>query len=455
MASIEKLGPNKYKIVVSNGYRIDGSKIREKKIITLPDNLTGKQKEKELNKIVVEFENAVKNGKYLDGNKINLKEFIDKWEKTVIEAGTYAPSTWHTYSNRIHKCILPALGHLKIAKIQPYHILAFLNDLKNGNINQNPQFRPSQKLIDILNNENKSAYKEIGISYKTFIKLKNGNKIANLDTVKHITDFYPTQKKLFDKIITPLSNRTIAHYQDLLSTIFSAAVHWQIIEKNPVLSIEKVKVAKKDPVFFDDILVVKFLIALESAPFKYKMAIYLALDTGLRLSEVMGLKWDKVDEITHSINISEVRQYISEFGEVIKGPKSDSGNRNIMLSDTVFNMLMEYKSYQQKNMEIYANSYISSEFIITHEDGKRMFPNRPSVWLRTFLKSNNLPHVTFHGLRHTNASLLIAQNINPATLAERLGHSDKDVTLNIYTHAIKSKDKTASELMNNIYKNIN
>ena len=66
MASIEKLGPNKYKIVVSNGYRIDGSKIREKKIITLSDNLTEKQKEKELNKIVVEFENAVKNGKYLD-----------------------------------------------------------------------------------------------------------------------------------------------------------------------------------------------------------------------------------------------------------------------------------------------------------------------------------------------------------------------------------------------------
>lgn len=402
MASIEKLGPNKYRIVVSNGYRVDGSKIRERKIINLPDNLTEKQKEKELNKIAIEFENTVKNGNYLDGNKITLKEFIDKWEKIVTDSNLYVPSTWHTYHDRIHRCIIPFLGHLKIGKIQPHHIIAFLNGLRNGSIGQKVSYQLSNSLVDNINSQNDmQVYKIIGISYKTFSSLKHGGTVSDINIVKKVSDYYKLPyNKLFNTITEPLSNRTISHYESLLSTIFSAAVHWQVIEKNPVSSVEKIKVEKRSPIFFDDVSVIRFLTALESAPFKYKMSVYLALDTGLRISEVMGLKWDKINENTHSIDISEVRQYISDVGEVIKGPKSNSSNRNITLSETVFNMLMEYKNYQDKNKELYAETWEDYEHIITHEDGKKMFPNRPSVWLNKFLKSNNLPPVTFHGLRH-------------------------------------------------------
>ena len=184
------------------------------------------------------------------------------------------------------------------------------------------------------------------------------------------------------------------------------------------------------------------------------MAVYLALDTGLRISEVMGLTWNCLDEYSHSIDIDIVRQYISEYGEVNKPPKSESSKRNITLSDTVFDMLMEYKQFQEENKKIYHEEWEDNKHIITHENGKKMFPNRPSVWLKSFLEKNNLPSVTFHGLRHTNASLLISQNINPATVAERLGHSDKEITLNVYTHAIKSKDKSAADVMDNIYKKI-
>lgn len=68
-----------------------------------------------------------------------------------------------------------------------------------------------------------------------------------------------------------------------------------------------------------------------------------------------------------------------------------------------------------------------------------------------FLKRHNLPKITFHELRHTNASLLIANGVDAVTLSKRLGHADKTVTLNTYSHAIQSKETQVATTMDNLY----
>lgn len=117
----------------------------------------------------------------------------------------------------------------------------------------------------------------------------------------------------------------------------------------------------------------------------------------------------------------------------------------------VIDVLKDYRIYQ-KSMRLKCGSlWHDSNKVFVHEDGKPIFPNRPSIWFDEFLKRKELPKITFHGLRHTNASLLIAEGIDIVTLSGRLGHADKNITLNTYSHVIKSKERQAANKMDNFY----
>ena len=95
------------------------------------------------------------------------------------------------------------------------------------------------------------------------------------------------------------------------------------------------------------------------------------------------------------------------------------------------------------------------ENVFLHEDGSAIAPHRPYIWFTNFLKRHNLPKITFHQLRHTNASLLIASGEDIATVSSRLGHSDKNITLNTYTHLIKSKEAQVANKMDEFYERLN
>jgi len=104
MPSIEKRTENTYRITVSCGYAPNGSKIRKYKKVTMPEGLSEKQKEKELNKIAVMFEQAVINGTHLDGEKVTLAEFSDIWIQDYAE-NHLAESTLKSYKTRIKQRI--------------------------------------------------------------------------------------------------------------------------------------------------------------------------------------------------------------------------------------------------------------------------------------------------------------------------------------------------------------
>jgi integrase len=111
-------------------------------------------------------------------------------------------------------------------------------------------------------------------------------------------------------------------------------------------------------------------------------------------------------------------------------------------------LLKQYKLAQNEERLKMGDKWLPTDFVFTNSDtGKPIFPNRPTVWFSEFLKRHDLPKITFHQLRHTNASLLLAQNVDIAVLSKRLGHSKISVTLDIYSHALKSKDKEAADKM--------
>ena len=125
MASIRKRG-NSYQITVSNGRRIDGSQIVETATFTPDPKRTEKQNQKALEKFVFEFEEKVKSGKFLDGEKITFQAFSDTW------LSDYAlqhlePTTIDIYKKLLRVHIIPAIGNLKLARIQPAHLNKLYN----------------------------------------------------------------------------------------------------------------------------------------------------------------------------------------------------------------------------------------------------------------------------------------------------------------------------------------
>lgn len=118
---------------------------------------------------------------------------------------------------------------------------------------------------------------------------------------------------------------------------------------------------------------------------------------------------------------------------------------------SVISLLKEYKKQQTENRLKFGTAWHNGEYVFLHEDGKPISSQRPYKWFTNFLKRHNLPKITFHQLRHTNASLLISSGEDIVTVSGRLGHADKNVTLNTYSHIIKSKEAQVANKMDEFY----
>jgi len=454
MANIEKRSENTYRIIVSNGYDINGKKIRKSTTVKLDKNLTEKQKIKELQKLAVLFENKVKNGQYLDGEKITFGEFTKIWLKK--QKTRYAPGTLKPCLARLNDRILPEFGHMKLAKIQTKHLEDFYSKLKENGSRLDDFYIPTNVFLEIISTYNtQSLIKLTGITNKTCLRIKNGKKTNNKTSMKICETLNLNVEKMFKRANNkPLSDKTIKNHHSDISSIFTLAEKWRLIDFNPAKFVDFGKSAKSKPKFYENEEVKLLLDALEKEPIEnmtYKVFILLALDCGLRSSELCGLKWENVDFGNGTITVNKQRQYVSTFGVIERQTKTINGNRVVSVSSTVLSELKSYKQKQAEDKLKLGTAWQNGLYLFKHSNGEDLHPTRPYKWFIKFLERHNLPRITLHQLRHTNASLLIANGIDPVTLAERLGHGDKNVTLNIYSHMINEKDKLAACKMENLY----
>lgn len=457
MASIEKRSGDTYRITVSCGYDSFGKKLRKSKTVTLNEGLTERQRDKELNRLAVLFETEVENGTFLDGNKITLKDFIEKWLEDYAEKNL-APATLHVYKMRLEKRVIPALGHLKLAKIQPHHLIEFYDNLSERGLRLDDIYDPSEETSNLLKKkDHRGISQEIGISRLVFRKLMEGNP-TNKATAEKISEYF---KLDFGKSFLqaydnkPLSKNTISHHHKLLSSVLNTAVHWQLIPSNPAQRIKPPESQRTRAESYGEEEILALFNALEKAPINYKAMIYTVIYSGIRLSELAGLTWDNVDFEKKTLTVDKQRMYISGYGEIEKDTKTISGVRTISLPNTVLNLLITYKKHcieqKLKLGTLWQGEEPGIGYIFLSPNGSPIFPLTPTKWFSEFIKKNNLPKIKFHGLRHSHASILIAEGVDIATVSERLGHSNKTITLNTYTHGIKSKDRDASDKLEELF----
>ena len=169
-----------------------------------------------------------------------------------------------------------------------------------------------------------------------------------------------------------------------------------------------------------------------------------AVLTGMRRGEVIGLRWSDLDMERGTITIRNNRTNAGT-SIVENEPKSDSGRRTINYDETVGGVLLEWQLRQQHEAETMGEQWTNTGYVFTYENGQ---PLKPQYATRLFDKLRveaGLPVMTFHGQRHESASLLLANGADIALVSKMLGHSSVSITSDLYTHLIGRADREASE----------
>lgn len=294
-----------------------------------------------------------------------------------------------------------------------------------------------------LTDQTKESYRyylkfiEKYIGHKRLSDITQSDMLELLDIIKN---------KKNDRTGKLISDRTIRNYLNILKSMFRTAVELEILKKNPVENIKyTVSDYQLEDNYYDLDDINKMIFALDDEPVQYQFAILLTLSTGLRLGELLALTEDDFNREEHYIRVN-------------KALSETKSGRKITLTKTkksrIENYPSELESLLDKHLKIERLKKeqlgVENNLIFTGKDGSYMPKSTMKNWFQRFLKRHGLKRITFHGLRHTSATILLASGIPLKNVAERLGHTRASTTANIYAHALPRIDKEAANVFSNI-----
>lgn len=372
-----------YRIKVSCGYDINGKQFVQTKTWKPDEGMTEKQIEKEVQRQAVLFEEACKIGQ-ITAN-IKFETFAEQWFEEYAQLNLRGTS--YERMRRITHRVYPVIGHMRIDKITGRHIQKFVNDL-------------------VFNGKN-----EI-----------NGN---------------------------PLARKTIIHHLSFISGVFGYAIKMGIVSDNPckVVSVPKGEAKEKDIYTIDEIAKVFECLDGDGVPSKYRVFIKLAVYSGFRRGELLGLEWKDVDWVNNLISVKRTSNYVAGKGMYTDTTKTKKSQRTLKFSDSVMEMLHNFKEEQEAEIEMLGDKWVYTDRIFVGDYGKPINCNTPYKWFREFCTENNLKFCDIHSLRHLNASLLINGGADVVAVSGALGHSQVSTTENIYSHMFQEARARNSDII--------
>ena len=163
------------------------------------------------------------------------------------------------------------------------------------------------------------------------------------------------------------------------------------------------------------------------------------------------MEWKDIDFDRDLIHIVRTSQYVAHMGILTGDTKTISSERVIKVPKTLIADLKYYKEWQNGEREKVGDRWEDHDRLFTQWNGQPMSPQTYTSWFKNFIEGTDLPKIVPHSLRHTNATLQIANNVPLTTVANRLGHATPATTTMVYSHAIKSADAAAAQILEDIF----
>ena len=239
-----------------------------------------------------------------------------------------------------------------------------------------------------------------------------------------------------------LSAQTVKHHHRVLSQALEYGIGQGLLSRNVCKQVRAPKPAHREM----NVLTVEeiarlFETALETP---YFHLIHLALYTGLRRSELLGLRWKDTDFVSSVLHVTQGLHMLSNKTPVFAPPKTAKSRRSVALSPDAIGVLQQHYNQRKAVCESLGITVSGDDLVFGDVYGSPLSPNTVSHAFRDICKKAEIDGIRFHDLRHTHATMLMKQGINPKVVQERLGHSSISVTLDIYSHVVPGMQELAA-----------
>lgn len=339
-----------------------------------------------------------------------LREWSETWLSKHLDHDA-SPVTVSNYRFLLSSRILPQLGDLPITDLTPARLTDWMYNLR-----KDP--RKSTRLPD----------------EKLKRPRRNGEKL--------ITDAQAAK---------PLSAKTAQNYYGCMKTMLAAAVRVGLLEYNPMDRVARPKKRKKKKATLPEPEVIALLqLIISEAETPLKLAVLLAMLCSLRLGEVGALKYSDVDWAAGTIAVDRSLKYTPAEGAFIAETKTDAGDRLITLPPSMIRILRDAMWEDVMEAQDLPEKWRGANWIVHSRHGARVNKDTPSKWFRKFADDHGYQELTFHGLRHVHASMLLQHRVDLQSVSVRMGHSDPSVTLRAYADAMPARDQDAAATMDRL-----
>lgn len=326
---------------------------------------------------------SIANATYTPPTKLTLGAYLtEHWLPTV--RSTTRPSTWDSYRRYVDQHIVPELGGVLLQQLSAQHLdRLYAGKLVGGRLDGSK-----------------------GLSVKT---------VRNIHALMH--------KALRDAERKQLVSRNVAANADPPKQTHRS------FDKTQTWSAEQVKT---------------FLIAMSSH--RLYAAYLLAVTTGMRRGEILGLRWQDLDFDSRKLAVRQT--VVSVAYEIqLSAPKTAKGRRSIPLDAGTLTELAAHRRAQDRERKLVGIGYEDNDLVFAREDGRPIHPDLFSqIFDRTVAKLD-VPRIRFHDLRHTHATLGLAAGVSPKVMSGRLGHATVAFTQDVYVHAMPEREQEAADIV--------
>lgn len=388
MAYVEERG-NSIRICVNCGYDENGKRKIITKTLRIPEGTAKKERARMIREASDELERKVKGGSVVQNERLKFKDFaLGMYDKNHL--ATLKLKTAQDYRAIIRDRLIGYFGEMLLVNITPLDVRKWISQLDRADGSGKPLSENSK-----------------GVWFRT------------------------------------------------LSAIMGKAEEWDLIESNPCKKVKQPRKPQSDVRALEEADVIKIFSKFEECEDVRKVILMkILLLTGMRSAECSGLEWRDIDFEKCSIKVEREAVYVRGIGIQESTPKSQSSRRVIAIPKELADDLIAYQAIQAQWISERGDLWIGERGerakLFTQFNGLPVANFTIQSWVEKYLKWCEVPYVPPHGLRHTFASILIANGVDARTASAQLGHSSPSLVYNTYANPQESAKRRSAEILSDI-----